>query len=186
MIYLTMNIKLCVIVFAGTVWFSIPNKAIGQANQSSSDVSKYIKQGIQFENNDDYSSAIYAYTKAIELDPNSAIAYDKRGVAFTKLLKFQKALKDFNHAIGLDRNNHELYNHRGVLFYCIQKTDKALDDYNTALSIFPGYAKAYYNRGIVKLFLDDEKGAMADITKAADLNFQDAIEFLATDLCASN
>ena len=51
-----------------------------------------------------YDEAIKEYTKAIELDPNYAIAYAERGQAYFKLGQYDLAIPDTAKAIELDPN----------------------------------------------------------------------------------
>ena len=54
--------------------------------------------------NGDFSDAIEDYTKAIELDPDYADAYNNRGYAYYLLEQYGKALNDYDKAIELDPN----------------------------------------------------------------------------------
>ena len=51
-----------------------------------------------------YDEAIEEYNKAIELNPNYAIAYARRGQAYFKLEKFDLAIPDLAKALELDPN----------------------------------------------------------------------------------
>ena len=46
-----------------------------------------------------FDQAIIEYTKAIDIDPNYAKAYDNRGVAYAKEGSFSRAIADFTMAI---------------------------------------------------------------------------------------
>ena len=99
----------------------------------------------------DYSGAISDYTKAIDLDPNYADAYFKRGyIRYFLGDEFDHAIADFTIFIELVPNN-----------------------------IISTYiARAYYYRALSKFELDreDVSGAIADLTKAIELqpDYRDA------------
>ena len=86
------------------------------------------------------------YTKAIELDPKSAMAYINRGVAYAKLKQYEKAIADFTRAIELDPKSASVYIRRGYAYVQLNQYDKAITDYNRAIELDPKSAKAYNNR----------------------------------------
>ena len=50
----------------------------------------------------EYNKAIQDHTKAIEVDPEYAKAYNKRGNVWEKIKEYDKAIKDFTTAISID------------------------------------------------------------------------------------
>ena len=52
-------------------------------------------------------------TKAIELNPQHADAYNNRGNAKYSLKEYKEAIKDFNQAIELNPQHAKAYNNRG-------------------------------------------------------------------------
>jgi Tfp pilus assembly protein PilF len=55
----------------------------------------YFKLGRHFLNDGSYELAINALTKAIELDPDNALAYDLRGIAQGYKFEYDAALASF-------------------------------------------------------------------------------------------
>jgi tetratricopeptide (TPR) repeat protein len=56
--------------------------------------------------NGDYLCAIENYTKALELKPAWAIAYNNRGAAFEFIGKTERAIEDYRKAVQLDPDFH--------------------------------------------------------------------------------
>ena len=84
--------------------------------------------------------AVDAYTKAIELNPKFAEAYNDRGVAYADLGNPTRAIKDYNKAIQL--NPHALpYNNRGVTYSKLGNYQQAINDFNKAIELDPQYAE---------------------------------------------
>lgn len=82
--------------------------------------------------------AIEAFTKAIQLNPHLAVAYDERASCYLRLNEFSKALKDYDFAIRVSNNNHDYYNYRKAQIYDLKKdTSNALKYINEAVSISP-------------------------------------------------
>lgn len=118
------------------------------------------------------------YTKAIELNPNYALAYHNRANVYNELKERQKALTDYNKAIELNPDYANSYNNRGTVYEKLGETDKAIADYNKAIEINPNLANGYNNRGIIfdKLNINDK--ALYDYNKAIELNPNNAKAYI--------
>ena len=79
--------------------------------------------------------AIEAFSKAIELDPKSSLAYVGRGNAYIKLKNYQQAIEDYTKAIEIDPKNAEAYVRRGVAYEDIGNSQKANEDRKTAVRL---------------------------------------------------
>src|SRR3989338_1288964 len=66
---------------------------------------EWFDKGYQHSLNKEHDSAIEAYTKAIQLDPNYADAYNNRGLAYDNKRQYDRAIEDYNKAIALDPNH---------------------------------------------------------------------------------
>ncbi len=113
--------------------------------------------------------AIQEYTKAIEMDPSYASAYNSRGILYKELGDHQKALEDYNKAIELNSDYAAAYLNRGNLFYHLGDTQKALEDYNRAIELNSEYVLAYNNRGNLYRNLGSRQKALEDYDKAIEL-----------------
>ncbi len=131
---------------------------------------EYLDNGSAKYYQEDYIGAIADFTKAIELDPNYAMAYNNRGAAKDELKDYIGAIEDCNKAIELDPNYAMAYNNRGLAKRPLQDYKGAIADYTQAIEIDSNYAQAYHNRGAAKARLKDYTGAIADYTKAIELD----------------
>ena len=118
----------------------------------------------------DLGAAIDAYTKAIELDPTLADAYNNRGTAKHKLGQHAAALADYNRAIELDPTLAAAYNNRGTAKHKLGQHAAALADYNRAIELNPTYAIAHNNRGNAKHKLGQHAAALTDLDRAIELD----------------
>jgi tetratricopeptide (TPR) repeat protein len=133
----------------------------------------YIALGVQKYKKQDIQGALADYNRAIQLNPNSAVAYNYRGLLKkNKLQDIQSALADYNRAIQLDPNFALTYSNRGFLKEDkLQDIQGALADYNRAMQLNPNFALAYNNRGLLKANkLRDIQGALADYNRAIQLD----------------
>ncbi|MEI6092725.1 MAG: tetratricopeptide repeat protein [bacterium] len=126
----------------------------------------YVNSGNKKYELGDYAGAISAYTKAIEMEPNSKEAYFNRANAKNRNnpfgganfnyqaweLKVLEAAKDYTKAIELDPSFADAYNNRSLMYIQVCSASEELkqsaeDDINRAIQINPNFAIAYYNRG---------------------------------------
>ena len=147
----------------------------------------------------DYERAIENSTRAIELEPRHAAAFNNRGYAYRKLGIYEKAVEgvlavgtpnllrfscvpdvgpDYTRSLELDPTNVRTLNNRGYSFAKSGDYDKAIADYTKVISLDPGNSHAYHNRGISF----DKKGeferAIADFTRVLELDSTNANAYL--------
>jgi tetratricopeptide (TPR) repeat protein len=69
--------------------------------------------GITYYKLEQYESAVYNLSQAIDMNPNNFIAYDWRAVAYQRLKKYKEAIQDYDHIIGIYP---ETYKYRAVVY----------------------------------------------------------------------
>jgi|GEM_PF-3805091 len=134
----------------------------------------FLKRGDARAAKGDLDGAIADYTKAIELKPDYAEAYNNRGIAWVDKGEYDKAIEDFSRAVELKPDLAQAYYNRGNAWANKGEYDRAIEDYTKAIELKPDYAAAYNNRGFARAEMGDLNGAIADYTKAVELNPQDA------------
>jgi tetratricopeptide (TPR) repeat protein len=82
--------------------------------------------------------AVPAFTKAIQLNPNLAVAYDGRASCYIRMNDLEKALKDYNYAIRISNKNHDYYNYRKAQIYnLLNKIDNSIECIEIAINLNP-------------------------------------------------
>ena len=114
--------------------------------------------------------ALKDYSRAIELSPNNAAAYNNRGVAYRKKGKLDLAVKDYNKAIKLNPDDANAYSNRGNVYREKGEFNRAIDDTNAAIKLNPNCTEAYNNRGAAYGAKGDFDHAIKDCSKAIGLN----------------
>lgn len=130
----------------------------------------YFRRGFRANNEGRKDEAIAEYSKAIELDPKLAAAFNNRGIIYDDLEQYQKAIDDYNKAIELDPNYAVAYNNRGTIYDKLKQRQRALEDYDKAIELDPNYKTAYYNRGITYDDLEQPQKAIENFSKAIELD----------------
>jgi tetratricopeptide (TPR) repeat protein len=131
---------------------------------------EYFYSAYNKEKAGDNYKAIEDYNKAIEIDPNYALAYTNRGFSKHNLKDFNGAIEDHDKAIELDPEIINVYVNRGASKSELKDYYGAIEDFNKAIELDPSYDKAYLNRGFSKSELKDYYGAIEDFNKAIELN----------------
>ena len=127
-------------------------------NQDPNNSIAYFKRGKAYldqrTDTRDLPLATVDLTKAIEIDPKYADAYNQRGIAFRRNGDFARAIADQSKAIEIKPTFARAYNSRGFAYQQQKDYDRALADYSKAIELDPGYAIAHFNRAITH----DQKG----------------------------
>src|SRR5262245_26279051 len=115
--------------------------------KSSSDAAAYLKRGEDSSGVRQYDSAIADYTKAIDLKPDYAEAYNDRGFAYYLKGDFERAISDYTRAIELRPDYPKAYNSRGVVYMQAgYGPAKSVPDFDRAIKLKPDFRYAYINR----------------------------------------
>ena len=127
---------------------------------------KWFAEGYQYGQSGDYVAAVSAYDKAIELNPQSANAYNNRGHAKWMLGDDENAILDCDIAIALCHGYVEPYNNRGNAKFRSGRSSEAILDYGAAIEINPAYAPSYNNRGSANYEMGNYIQALEDYNRA--------------------
>lgn len=93
-------------------------------------------------------SAMADCDKAINLNPDSAHAYETRGNVYHHLKQYVKAIQDYEQAIKLDAGFAEAYDGRGYAMRRMKMSIyETLPDIDKAINLEPDTALYYYHRG---------------------------------------
>jgi len=141
--------------------------------------SKYYAEAKSLYDNGNYPKAIEYFTKDININGGSDLAFYYRGRAKQSLGEFQNAISDFDMAIEINEELITSHVNRAVSLVRLKEYDIALQRLNEIIDHFrnlqdenitSNLATAFNNRGLIKQFyLQDHDGAMADFGKSISL-----------------
>uniref|UniRef100_A0A673HE21 Uncharacterized protein n=1 Tax=Sinocyclocheilus rhinocerous TaxID=307959 RepID=A0A673HE21_9TELE len=86
---------------------------------------------------ENHSSAVDCYTKAIELDQRNAVYYCNRAAAHSKLGNYTEATGDCERAIAIDPSYSKAYGRMGLALTSMSKYPEAISYFNKALVLDP-------------------------------------------------
>jgi tetratricopeptide (TPR) repeat protein len=136
---------------------------------------KFVYGGIGGLTKNDLNGAIANFNKAIELDPENAVAYVGRGCAKANKGDVDGAIADYTKAIEFKTEiAFAAYGARGAAKGGKGDLDGAITDLTEAIELKPDFEVSYAMRGIARKDKGDIDGAIADYTKAIQLEPNDA------------
>jgi len=129
----------------------------------------YFERGIVYSLQKLYSNALADLDLAIQLKPNSPMAYLQRGVIYSELQQNNLALSDLEQALQFSPNLYEAYLVRGTINDKLKKYEDALRDFNYVVQHNPT-AQVYFCRGSTYDNQQQYEKALEDYTYAIHLD----------------
>lgn len=125
-----------------------------------------------------YNEAVDAYTKILDKDKKSLIAYSKRANCYRILGDFEKSLEDYNKLIKLEPNN---YNHYFGKFYLMSENKDeagALEVLVKAEAITPNSKEDEYNIAKLHFYKGDFETAISELSESYSNGFMEAYYYI--------
>jgi tetratricopeptide (TPR) repeat protein len=95
----------------------------------------HTKQGIAYSKKGQYAKAIEEYNKALEVNPNCALAYYNRSVAYSSMGQYDRAVSDCTRALQLSPRHASSYYSRGVSYWHLGSKNQAIKDLQAAAKL---------------------------------------------------
>ena len=116
-----------------------------EARQKRREAAIHNNHGLAYQDEGDYDRAIEAFTKAIELNPNYAVAYNNRGLVYNNIGEFDRAIEDYTQAIQLKPDYAIVYYCRGGVGLHLREWEQAKSDLMTARNMGINIIAAFRN-----------------------------------------
>ena len=121
-------------------------------------------------------AALESFAHALRLAPELAEAHAARGEALEALGRSGEAIQAYGEAIRLDPGNPFHFLSRGQAYERTRQINASLDDFTHAIRLSEGtFASAFSSRGVAKYNSDDLPGALADYSRAIELEPEEPI-----------
>lgn len=130
----------------------------------------YFNRGNQQLTDGDPKSAIDSYTRALELNPDDALALGNRVAAYVAADQDRLASADIEKLAALDATNPVLYRGRGVLAMRARQYDEAIAAFSRAIELAPDHDLSVLSRAEAYEKIGELDKALADIDEALRLN----------------
>ncbi len=122
---------------------SIANKAeqkiwkIWSTHPSDEKLTLLLAEGSNLVNNEKYNQAIDVFSKAINLDPLWAEAWNKRATVLYLSGKFERSQKDIDKVLELEKRHFGALAGQGLVNIHLKNYEKAIESYKKAKEIYP-------------------------------------------------
>ena len=110
------------------------------------------------------------FTKALELNPRLAPAYENRGMFYYFQEKYDKVIEDFTRYIRLVPDKADAYRILGMAYLKIGNLDKAIVNFDSAITMTPESSDAFCYRAEALRLSGKPSEALQDATRAIELN----------------
>jgi Tfp pilus assembly protein PilF len=119
----------------------------GKSAALASDVLNHFNSGVTFYNQREFSKAIQAYQKVIELDPAYVEAYNNLGIIYQMTGDVDRAFGAYQKATEINPRYEKGYNNLGILLLLKGRDEEALEAFRKALAINPNSIETHINLG---------------------------------------
>lgn len=120
---------------------------LGKEQSHTIEIVRLFNSGVTFYQQKEFSKAIRAYEKVIELDPNYVEAYNNLGIIYQEMGDLESALKSYRRAIEINPKYEKALNNIGILLHLKGEDEKATEAFNRILAINPNHIESYINLG---------------------------------------
>ena len=132
-----------------------------------------LERGNDFYLRKEYQKAKASYLSALQLNPNSAEAYNNLGNTYVALKNYSEAENCFVNAVNLNPNDARIHNNLGGIYILSNLYDEAIKEYTWAIKFNPNQPIFYYNRALAYYQEKSYKKALADLERAIELDPND-------------
>ncbi|MDR2127034.1 MAG: tetratricopeptide repeat protein [Prevotellaceae bacterium] len=102
---------------------------------SNKTYTEYFNMGLDYAEQGNYTEAIVCYKKALEINPNEAVAYYYMGIAYVNLGNHAEAIGSYQKALDIDPNYAEAYVNMGYSYGQMGNHTEALFCYRKAAQL---------------------------------------------------
>ena len=104
---------------------------------SEQSLTNLLAKGSNYMSQDKLTSAHNVFSKAIELDPNWAEAWNKRATVLYLMGKYELSQKDIDVVLNLEKRHFGALSGQGLVQTALQNYEKAIESYIEAHKIYP-------------------------------------------------
>lgn len=126
----------------------------------------YFSMGLKSNNT---QTKIKYFSKALELNPKLAVAYEERGLLYFFQEKYNKAISDYKKYIEVAAPKAEAYRMLGLSYINTGICESAIISFNTAIKLDSEFASAYASRAEAHRLCGMHEKAIRDSTRAINL-----------------
>src|SRR5687767_4153993 len=136
--------------------------------QLESEAGSYVEMGTLAASRANFDEAIFAFSNAIDMDPQCLAAYKFRSYVYATRGEFAKAIDDLNVAIDMESESAELYQLRAGYQLRLLCFSEVILDTTMVMQLGGDEVDAYFRRGSAYLAAGDIERALLDLHRYVD------------------
>lgn len=118
----------------------------------------------------EHENALKSYEMALELNPNSPIAWDGKGMVLGILRRTQESIQAHDLALKLDPAFARAWNNKGVALGELKRYKEALEAYVQTVKLDPNFTTAWYNMAMTSAVLGDKEKTVEGLKQVLKLD----------------
>ncbi|MEO1067716.1 MAG: tetratricopeptide repeat protein, partial [Cyanobacteria bacterium J06638_6] len=130
----------------------------------------FFEQGLLFGASGESELEIFAYDKAIQLQPDYHQAFYNKGNALSDLGRKEEAIASYDAALAIKPDDHKALNNKGTALSALGRKEEAIASYDAALAIKPDDHTALYNKACCYALQGDSDNAIQCLQAAIALD----------------
>jgi len=148
---------------------TVYNRAIDKAMTNQADLfAAWHGKTKSFRRLKQYSLALEASTRAMELRPDDALMWFERGYLLQLQGQYSEALNAYDRVIITKPDYHRVRNHRGYILLKLKRYNEALAELERGIELKPDYGNGYYGKAYYHLLHQQPEFAINDLKAAIE------------------
>jgi serine/threonine protein kinase/Tfp pilus assembly protein PilF len=133
------------------------DRDIGEITTSSPEAYKYYSEGARFDHLGQYEKSLELMERAIDIDPEFAMAYRSMGITYGDQQYYSKSKEYLRKAFELSNrvSTRERYQIQGDFYSYTEEYEKAIEAYKQLLELYPKDTDANINLGVIYAGLEE-------------------------------
>ncbi|HWR53568.1 MAG TPA: tetratricopeptide repeat protein, partial [Bryobacteraceae bacterium] len=128
-------------------FINIPADGIAKIDAPVTDYYRVVDVASALMKKGENEAAAAEWQKALDLNPNEALAHNNLGVTFSEIGKVDEAIEHYRKAIELSPEYPEAHNNLGEALIARRRLDEAMEHFSKAIELNPAHASAHSNLG---------------------------------------
>lgn len=122
--------------------------------------------GMDYINEGDIENAISKFTKAVEIDPNFAFAWDNLGISYRKNTEYDKAIASYQKSLEIYPEGRLPLLNIAITYNLNKQYNEAVTYYNKFIEIYDEDPEGYYGLGLILYTQEQEEAGLDNLIRA--------------------
>jgi len=122
--------------------------------------------GMEYINEGDTENAILKFSKAVEIDPNFAFAWDNLGISYRKNKQYDKAIASYLKSLEIYPEGRLPLLNIAITYNLNQQYQEAVVYYEKFIEIYSDDPEGYYGLGLILYTQDQEEAGLDNLIRA--------------------